>query len=103
MKKILITGCSSGFGFEASKHLAQKGHHVYATMRNINGKNTESATALRDFASSNELKIEVLEMDVSSDESVAAAAKQLPTIDVLINNAEMYSWGHWKPLPLPRY
>lgn len=89
MKKILITGCSSGFGFDTSKHLAKKGHHVYATMRNINGKNAESAAALSDYASANELKIEVLEMDVSSDESVAAAAKQLPTIDVLINNAGM--------------
>ena len=87
MKKVLITGCSSGFGFEAAKYLAQKGHHVYATMRNTNGKNASAASALKDFASSNNVTIEVLELDVTSDDSVHAAISQAPEIDVLINNA----------------
>ena len=87
MKKILITGCSSGFGFNASKYLASKGHQVYATMRNVESKNANPTAELRDYASSNNFKIEVLEMDVTSDESVNAAAKQIPTVDVLINNA----------------
>lgn len=87
MKTILITGCSTGFGYMATKYLAEKGHHVIATMRNVNGKNAKSAQELKDFGSSNNLKIDVLEMDVTSDESVNAAAAQLPTVDVLINNA----------------
>ena len=87
MKTILITGCSSGFGFMASKYLAEKGHNVIATMRNVNGKNANSAKELKEFASKKGLKLDVLEMDVTSDESVAAAGAQLPTLDVLINNA----------------
>lgn len=87
MKTILITGCSSGFGYNAAKHLAEKGHHVIATMRNVSGKNSSSAKELEDFANSNNLKIDVLEMDVTSDKSVKIAASQLPSIDVLINNA----------------
>jgi NAD(P)-dependent dehydrogenase (short-subunit alcohol dehydrogenase family) len=87
MKTILITGCSTGFGFNAAKHLAEKGHHVIATMRNVSGKNSGSANELEEFASSNKHKIDILEMDVTSDESVKAAASQLPTVDVLINNA----------------
>ncbi len=87
MKKILITGCSSGFGYSATKYLAEKGHHIIATMRNVNGKNSKPAKELAEFGSSNNLKIDVLEMDVTSDESVNAAAVQLPTVDVLINNA----------------
>ena len=87
MKKILITGCSTGFGHEAAKYLAEKGHHVYATMRNINGKNSQSAADLKDFAKSKGVKIDVFEMDVTSDISVATAVAQIPVVDVLINNA----------------
>lgn len=87
MKNILITGCSSGFGYESAKHLAQKGHAVYATMRNIAGKNETPATELRAFAKAHHLDITVLEMDVTSDESVRTAVDQVAQIDVLINNA----------------
>ena len=87
MKKILITGCSTGFGYDASKYFAEKGHHVYATMRNINGKNANAASELKDFASSNNYNLDILEIDVTSDESINAAVAQIPAVDVLINNA----------------
>jgi short-subunit dehydrogenase len=87
MKKVLITGCSTGFGYMSAKYLAKKGHHVYATMRNINGKNAKSASELMEFATSNGYNIEVLEIDVTSDESVDKAISQIPKVDVLINNA----------------
>ena len=73
MKNILITGCSSGFGYDASKYLASKGHTVYASMRNTTGKNKEAAAALNEYASENNYKIEVLDIDVTSDESVNSA------------------------------
>lgn len=87
MKNVLITGCSSGFGYETAKYLAEKGHSVYATMRNINGKNEKPASELRNFTKERNLSITVLEMDVTSDESVNASADQIPQVDVLINNA----------------
>ncbi|MEM6632775.1 MAG: SDR family oxidoreductase [Bacteroidota bacterium] len=87
MKKILITGCSSGFGYDAAKYLAEKGHHVYATMRNVGGKNAQPANELTEYASTHGYAIDVLELDVLSDESVEAAIAQAPEIDVLINNA----------------
>jgi short-subunit dehydrogenase len=87
MKKILITGCSSGFGFQAAKYLAEKGHHIYATMRNTNSSNKEAAENLKKYAAEKNLKIEVIDLDVTSDESVKAAMTKIPTVDVLINNA----------------
>ncbi|WOD44576.1 SDR family oxidoreductase [Hwangdonia lutea] len=87
MKHILITGCSSGFGLMAAKHLAKKGHHVYASMRNVNGKNADKALELSDYSNSNNLNIDVVEIDVTSDESVNKAVSQLGKVDVLINNA----------------
>jgi NAD(P)-dependent dehydrogenase (short-subunit alcohol dehydrogenase family) len=87
MKKILITGCSTGFGYDSARYLAEQGHQVYATMRNVNGANQEAAAKLRNLASSKGLKLDVLELDVTSDTSVTEAMQQIPTVDVLINNA----------------
>lgn len=95
MKNVLITGCSSGFGYESAKYLAQKGHHVYATMRNLNGKNAKPAADLASFAKEHNVNIDVLEMDVTSDESVNAAVAQISAVDVLINNAGL---GYGGPL-----
>jgi len=87
MEKILITGCSTGFGYDSARYLAEQGHQVYATMRNVNGANQEAAAKLRNLASSKGLKLDVLELDVTSDTSVSEAMQQIPTVDVLINNA----------------
>jgi NAD(P)-dependent dehydrogenase (short-subunit alcohol dehydrogenase family) len=72
-KTILITGCSSGFGLDAAKTLASKGHRVYATMRAVDSRNASSAKELRDYAQSEELSITVHDMDVTSDASVSRA------------------------------
>jgi len=87
MKNVLITGCSTGFGYDSAKYLAEKGHNVYATMRNVAGKNEKPAAELSAFAKDNNLNITVLEMDVTSDDSVNAAVKDINAVDVLINNA----------------
>ena len=87
MKKILITGCSSGFGYDAAKYLAKKGNHIFASMRNVRGKNAEAAADLKQYANDNHYKIDIVDIDVTSDESVMSGVAQLPAIDVLINNA----------------
>jgi len=87
MKNILITGCSSGFGFNAAKYFADKGNNVYATMRNVHGKNAEAASQLKAYASANGVQLKVVELDVTSDESVNNAFSQISNVDVLINNA----------------
>ncbi len=87
MKRILITGCSSGFGYESAKHLAKKGHYIYASMRNTVGKNSKVASELMEFAKSNDYNIEILDLDVTSDSSVESAVSNISELDVLINNA----------------
>lgn len=90
-KTILITGASSGFGRDTAETLAAAGHRVFASMRDILGRNQPAAAALR------ERGIAVVELDVTSDASVdAAVASVIATagkIDVLINNAGMASAG----------
>jgi len=86
-ENILITGCSSGFGFDAARHFADKGHRVYATMRDVGGRNKDAADALRESGAGEDAVLAVLEMDVTSDESIVTALAGIETVDVLINNA----------------
>ncbi len=86
---ILITGTSSGFGRLSTEYFARLGARVFATMRNVP---RPEADALRDLAASENLAIEVIEIDVLSDAQVASgvgAALEATggTLDVLVNNA----------------
>jgi NAD(P)-dependent dehydrogenase (short-subunit alcohol dehydrogenase family) len=91
-KTILITGTSNGFGKDAALTLAAAGHRVFATMRDVNGRNREAANALLSRG------IEVVELDVKQDASVDAAfarvlAETGGRLDVLINNAGLIIQG----------
>lgn len=95
MSVILITGCSTGFGFLAAKRFAERGDSVFATMRDPQGKNSAPASELRKIAAATGANIEVLDLDVTSDASVNAAAATVlakaKAPDVIINNAgQMY-------------
>lgn len=96
-KTVLITGASTGFGRDTAETLAHAGHHVFATMRDIKGKNHMHAEALLGSARSDKLHLEVLELDVTSDASVDQAInsiiKTAGRIDVLVNNAGIASAG----------
>ena len=91
MKNVVITGSSSGFGYLSALTLARKGYAVWATMRNVDGKNAEKKESLLNIAAAEGLNISVLELDVTSDTSVTKAIEQIVAtdgkIDHLINNA----------------
>jgi len=94
-KTVVVTGCSSGFGLQVSEQMARRGDRVYATMRGIEGKNAPVAKKLRDMAAGEGVDIRVLELDVTSTDSVDAAAAQVVdesgAPDTVINNAgQMY-------------
>ncbi|MGQ8364549.1 SDR family oxidoreductase [Glaciecola sp. 1036] len=90
-KIVLITGASSGFGRDTACTLSAKGFTVFASMRDIAGKNKASADALMQQG------INVVELDVtdtsSIDKAVAQIIQQTGRIDVLINNAGVASAG----------
>lgn len=94
---ILITGCSSGFGKLTAETLAKDGHHVFASMRDIDGKNADSKAELLDWAEKEGVKIEIVELDVVDEAGVEAAISKVVEsagyIDVLVNNAGVASMG----------
>jgi NAD(P)-dependent dehydrogenase (short-subunit alcohol dehydrogenase family) len=81
----VVTGASSGFGRLTAQTLAADGWRVYATMRNVATTNAAAAADLKQAGTS------VVELDVTSDASVDAAAKTIlaeaGAVDVLVNNA----------------
>jgi NAD(P)-dependent dehydrogenase (short-subunit alcohol dehydrogenase family) len=89
MAKVLITGASKGIGREAALVLARAGHTVVAAMR----RPAESDLAA--IAAREKLPITVAELDVDGDASVArlfgSDAAKPESIDVLVNNAGIYS------------
>lgn len=76
MSKILITGCSSGFGLETARLFLERGWNVVATMR------TPDATL---FPQSD--RLQVLPLDITDSASISKAMGQAGDIDVLVNNA----------------
>jgi NAD(P)-dependent dehydrogenase (short-subunit alcohol dehydrogenase family) len=88
---VLVTGCSSGFGDLIARTLSKNGHHVYASMRDIAQGNAAAAERLRAFAGAEGLRLEVIELDVTNDESVRRAVEHVLSreggLDVAVNNA----------------
>jgi 1-acylglycerone phosphate reductase len=76
-RTVLITGCSEeGLGAALAIALHEAGLHVYATARNPDKMKQLAA-----------MGIETLTLDVLSETSIAKAVSQVPSLDILINNA----------------
>ena len=85
-QSVLITGTSTGFGKLTALALASRGHRVFATMREPDGKNRDHAARLRAHKG-----VEVLALDVTSEPSVEAAVatalRAAGHLDAVVNNA----------------
>ncbi len=92
MEKVaVVTGSSSGIGFETSLALAREGYFTFATMRDV-----KKADAVKKIVEEENLPLKVIELDVDNEDSVENAIKSIidekQRIDVLVNNA---GWGIW--------
>jgi NAD(P)-dependent dehydrogenase (short-subunit alcohol dehydrogenase family) len=86
-KVAIVTGSSTGIGYETSLALARDGFLTYATMRNVN-----KAENIKSIATKESLPLHVKQLDVTDDISVKNAVQAISSetggrIDVLVNNA----------------
>ena len=93
MEKVaLVTGSSSGIGLETALALARNGHYTFASMRDI-----KKSKELETIAKKEDLSINIIELDVDSEESIVSAIKKIISnkgrLDVLINNAGYGQFG----------
>ena len=96
-KTVLVTGCSSGFGKVIAETLARKGYQVFASMRNASTRNSGVRDELLELAAREQLRLTVIDLDVTDDGSVeraiAGVIAEAERIDILINNAGYAIWG----------
>ena len=94
---VLVTGASTGFGRLISVTLARRGYTVFASMRDLTGRNRSRAAELEELGRNESLRLRALEVDVTSDTSVQQAVEQVVReagrIDAVVNNAGVAYWG----------
>ena len=92
-KVILITGASSGIGYDAAQTLAEQGHRVYAAARRV-----ERMEPLKTVG------VQVISMDVTDEASMQKGVESViqaeGKIDVLINNAGYGYFGAIENVPM---
>ncbi|SDG19581.1 MULTISPECIES: SDR family oxidoreductase [unclassified Duganella] len=88
---VLVTGAGTGIGHLSVKSLALAGHTVYASMRDIHGRNASKVRELRDWAFANGADVRAVELDVlsqaSADAAVASIVAERGRLDVVVHNA----------------
>lgn len=93
MQKVaLVTGSSSGIGFETCLALAKDGYHTFASMRDL-----KKSQKLKQTADKENLPITILELDVDDERAIVSTIKKIidetNRIDVLVNNAGYGQFG----------
>jgi NAD(P)-dependent dehydrogenase (short-subunit alcohol dehydrogenase family) len=95
----VVTGSSSGIGFEIALMLARNGFQTYATMRNL-----AKSENIKSIASKENLPIHIEQLDVTDNNSVTNAIQAIVSkadrIDVLVNNAGYALTGAFEDLAI---
>ena len=98
-KVAVVTGSSTGIGYETSLALANNGYLTYATVRDI-----QKSKEIERIARVKNIPLKIVEMDVDNDNSVKEAIEKITSeygrIDILVNNAGYGLFGALEDLEM---
>jgi NAD(P)-dependent dehydrogenase (short-subunit alcohol dehydrogenase family) len=94
---ILVTGAATGLGKEMALFLAQRGFHVYATMRDVKHSEGLATAALDRKVQLRILPLDVMDMD-SIQQAVRTIVAETGAIGAVINNAGIGLRGYFEDL-----
>ena len=98
-KVAVVTGSSTGIGYETSLALANNGYFTYATVRDI-----KKSKEIERIAHVKNIPLKIVEMDVDNDNSVKDAIEKITSeygrIDILVNNAGYGLFGALEDLEM---
>ena len=98
-KVAVVTGSSTGIGYETSLALANNGYLTYATVRDI-----QKSKEIERIAHVKNIPLKIVEMDVDNDNSVKDAIEKITSeygrIDILVNNAGYGLFGALEDLEM---
>ena len=89
--KILITGASSGLGRDMARVLAKKGYDLVLVARDEQKLNELEGELKKE----NNIKIQVISMDLSIEQNCIELHKSVKDVDILINNAGFGDCGNF--------
>lgn len=89
--KALITGASSGIGRDLARVLSQKGYQLVLVARNQ--ERLEKLAA--ELEKKNNTKVEIISMDLTTEENCKELHKRVENVDLLINNAGFGDCGNF--------
>jgi NAD(P)-dependent dehydrogenase (short-subunit alcohol dehydrogenase family) len=90
-KTCIVSGATSGVGYQAAKRLAQGGAHLLLICRNL----SKAALVREEIQEQSGTPVDLIQADFSILDEVRAAASKIldnyPRIDVLINNSGLHN------------
>ena len=98
-KVAVVTGSSTGIGYETSLALANNGYFTYATVRD-----TQKSKEIERIAHEKNIPLKIIEMNVDNDNSVKDTIEKITSeygrIDILVNNAGYGLFGALEDLEM---
>ena len=97
LKRVIITGASSGIGLSAAREFAREGADVALLARSEEGLERAAAQAREHGVNAHVLPVDLTDRE-AAERAVAEAVDRLDGLDVLVTNAAASAYGSFKDL-----